>query len=33
MPLPHQPIVIIGGFVISSNIYASVVSPLEQLSG
>jgi hypothetical protein len=33
MPVPQQPIVILGGFLISPGTYAPMVSRLEQLSG
>jgi hypothetical protein len=33
MPLPRQPIVILGGFLITAEAYAPMVSSLEELSG
>lgn len=33
MPMPRQPIVILGGFLISPEAYAPMVARLQQLSG
>ena len=33
MPLPRQPILLLGGFLISAEAYAPMVARLQQLSG